>query len=123
MISNPDITFKYIPSNSLVRGIANREIGLNFKSCNGPARTPIDLYKNSRIYFTNEMFEILHNHPYRRRLYPGYYILNHLHSKEKRIRIEKILKKYNGKLYEVAEFWWSQTSIKFNFNFDVKNRF
>ena len=46
VVFDPDISFKFIPSASIVKGVANREIGLNFKSCNGPAPTFVDLYKN-----------------------------------------------------------------------------
>ena len=120
VVFDPDISFKFIPSASIVKGVANREIGLNFKSCNGPAPTFVDLYKNLRCYFTNELFEILHNHPYRRRLFDGTYVLNHLHSREKKLQIEKILKKYKADdkdhFSEIVEFWWSQTGIKFHFN-------
>ena len=128
-IDDSNIQFTYIRSPSLVKGIANREIGSNFVNCNNGYSIPpklfpncrngysipsmIDEYKKCRLFFTNDIFETLHLHPYRRRLFSGRYIVNHLHCQKKKEKIRKLLGRYEGCFKEVAEFWWSLTSLKF----------
>ena len=120
---NSDIYFKYSTAVSLPQAIASREVGNNFKNCNNfkkkgkcqpiPRYSDLDRYKQSEIFFTNHIFESLHFHPYRHRLYTGSYVLSHLHSLPKKTKIQRMLKKYNGKISEVAQFWWEWPLIKF----------
>ena len=134
-ISDPNISFESTTCTSLVKAISQREIGRNFRSCNngGPAnkhlkgtyRVRSDLnfqlphflcrYKNARIFFSDEIFDLLHHHPYRKRLYSGWQIISRLHSETKKKSIFSLLGKYSRNVRNVVEFWWECTSIKFFF--------
>ena len=134
-ISDPNILFESTPCTSIVKAISQREIGRNFRSCNngGPAnkhlmgthrvRSSLNFqlpyflcrYKNARIFFSDEIFELLHHHPYRKRLYSGWEVISRLHSEAKKNPIFSLLGRYNGNVRNVAEFWWEWTSIKFFF--------